>query len=164
MGYEVVVDGKTIARDLLAADVPENAARFQGMISFKVPTVVARTKAIIKAGLFNKEGVCMNATSQEMTLYPSYKPVPVRIFIDDRQVDKAAALAAEMKGTIVNTLEEAQLLILDDATAYTTNSNNIDQFVRKGGKVLFTEIPAGKYDIANTTVEVKQKLLKMLCL
>jgi hypothetical protein len=159
LGYEVVVDGKTIARDLLASDIAENAASFQGMINFKVPSVAVRTKAIIKAGLFNKEGVCMNATSQELTVYPSHKPVPVRIFSDGKQSEKAVALATEMKGTIVNTLEDAQLLILDDASAYTANRNNIDQFVRKGGKVLFTEVPAGKYDIANTTVEVKHTIM-----
>jgi hypothetical protein len=83
----------------------------------------------------------------------------VRIFSDGKQSEKAVALATEMKGTIVNTLEDAQLLILDDASAYTANRNNIDQFVRKGGKVLFTEVPAGKYDIANTTVEVKHTIM-----
>jgi hypothetical protein len=159
LGYEVVVDGKTIARDLVDADVPENAARFQGMINFKVPAVAARTKAILKAGLFNKEGICMNATIQELTLYPSYKPVQIRIFTDGKQVDKAAVLANEMRGTIVTSLEDAQMLIIGDASAYASNRNNIDQFVRKGGKVLFTEIPAGKYDIANTTVEVKHTIM-----
>lgn len=159
IGYEVVVGGKTIVRQSISANIPENSSLFQGMIRFRIPSLSVRTKGYVKAGIFNEQGICIFTTTQELELYPAFTPSKASTYTLGAKDGKAAALAAQMNAAVVSSIDKARLVIIDDHAEYDRNRQAIDDFVRKGGKVLFTEIPAGKYVIADKPVEVKKTIM-----
>ena len=158
IGYEVAVDGRTIVRQMTPADVAVNDPRFQGHIRFTVPKVSARTTAVVRAGIFDRNGLCLHETRQELALYPSPAPVKGKVFLFPNS-KLAGRLAGDMSAAITDRLTDADIIIIDSHADYDANRTSVDAFVSGGGKVLFTEIPRGDYAIADTRVEVKKTIM-----
>ena len=157
LGYEVIVNGKTLVRQMLAANVPENAAQFQGYIKFQLPKLSLRSKLIVKAGLFNENGICVTSNSQDLDVYPAFQPVKAKV--QQTGAGKGLTIMKELGLTRVIDVESSNLVIIDRYEDYTNNKMELDGFVNRGGKLLFIELPQGKYEIDHTTVEVKKTIM-----
>ena len=46
------------------------------------------------------------------------------------------------------------MIVVDDYLAYAARKDSIDAWVRGGGRLVFLELPTGRYQIADDTVEV----------
>ncbi len=158
LGYEVVVDGKVILRQMTTADVAENSSRFQGSIRFEVPQVKAKTKAVLRAGIFNEQGVCVHSNEQELWLHPAYSIKTIKAFTYD-DTGRSAEIMKEAKLEKAATLGAAKIVLIDNYASYAKHQDHIDAFVKEGGKVLFAEIPEGNYAIAGTQVEVSKTIM-----
>lgn len=165
IGYEVIVEGKTLVRQIVSAEIPANSSQFQGMIGFDVPKVSAKTKAIVRAGIFNEQGTCIYSNEQHLFLYPIYNipKTSAYAFGEEDRVGRTILKEAQLdtKRTInkVSFLDGIQLLFIDDFTDYQINQEYINGFVKNGGKVFFAELPEGVYSIAGTSVEVKKTIM-----
>jgi len=159
MRYEIKINGKTIVNQQSDVTVPENSAAFQGYLSFDVPIISQRTKAIVQLGMFNDQGICINSSKLELDLFPKPESAPRKVFIAGSAEGKATQLAMETGCTIVNDLKSAEVILIDDFTRFPLIAEQAEEFVKKGGKVIFLELPAGSYSIAGTTVNVSKTIM-----
>ena len=157
--YEIKINGKTILRQQTNAKIKENSAAFQGYISFVVPQVNQRTKAVVQLGIFDDKGNCLNSSTLELAVYPKPAPQLKKVFIVGSSDGKAARLANETECTVVGEITSADIVLVDDFTRFVPTSAQIEAFVKNGGKVLFIELPAGSYSIAGTTVKVSKTIM-----
>jgi hypothetical protein len=157
--YEIKINGKMIINQQADAEIPENSSAFQGYISFAIPEVSQRTKAIVQLGIFDDKKNCINSSILELDLYPKPKPEIRKVFIVGSVDGKAARLANETGCTIVRDPDMANVVLVDDFTSFLTVASKMDVYVKNGGKVIFIELPAGAYSIAGTTVEVSKTIM-----
>ena len=157
--YEVNIDGKTIVRQKSLASIPLNSSAFQGFINFKVPPILKRTTANIVLGIFNSNGLCIHKTNQIVHLFPPAERLQKKVFIFGNASSKSAIILVEMHAVPVTSINKAQALIIDNINDYIKNKKVIDLFVEQGGKVLFTEIKAGDFTIADNNVSIKKTIM-----
>lgn len=159
LGYEVVVDGRTILRRLLPAEIGSNEPRYQGLLRFALPESKTRTKALVRAGLFDAQGRCLHDNTLELDVHPRPAPAGRNVFLLSSDATPAASLAADMGLTQVTEMSHAQVCIIDRYADYERHRAAVDGFVRQGGRVLLTEWPAGRYAVAGTEVEVQRTIM-----
>lgn len=157
IGYEVWVDGKPVLRQLTDASIPLNSARYQGTLTFRLPEVKTRTRAIVKAGLFSASGECLHMNQEELVVFPKASPMALPTFVFSE--GRAQQLLEEAKLKRAETLDAASLLLIDDYQQYKAHEKQIDAFVQKGGKVMFLELPKGSYNIGGTKVDVEPTIM-----
>ena len=157
--YEIKINGKTIVQQQSDVAIPENSASFQGYLSFEVPKISNRTKAIVQLGIFDDQGNCINSSNLELDLFPRPEASPKKVFIAGFADGKAALLANETGCTIVRDMNLANAILVDDFTHFTIISKQAEDFVKKGGRVIFLELPTGSYSIAGTTVKVSKTIM-----
>jgi hypothetical protein len=158
VGYEVIVDGRAILRQMTTADIAVNDPRFQGTIRFTMPNVKARTTAVIRAGLFDRNGTCIHDTRQELSIHPAAGITREKAFVFP-EAGTAARLVADIKAPQVSDLREADIVVIDRFSDYERERETLDRFVSAGGRILFTEIPQGSYAVADSKVEVKKTIM-----
>jgi hypothetical protein len=56
-------------------------------------------------------------------------------------------------------MKEARVIVVKYFEDYKKNQKELDDFVFKGGKLFFNEMPEGKYDILNTKVHVQPTIM-----
>lgn len=159
IAYEVVVDGKTIVRQQAEAKMPNNSAAFQGFIPFKIPAIKKRSAGTIKIGLFDANGKCIHQSILSVDLFSSPKKLNKNVFVLGDGKNKAMQLVKESNAHLVQSIENAQVVIIDDAADYTKQKEKVDAFVKGGGKVLLTELSAGEYLIADDSLSVKKTIM-----
>lgn len=157
LGYEVLLNGKTLARQLIAASIPENSAQFQGHIKFLIPPVSSRSKLIVKSGLFNNEGQCVTSNSQELDIYPAYQPLNAKVQVSSD--GKGEVIIKELGLAATKDLKTASLVIIDRYEDYSSRQAELDAYVQQGGQLLFTELPEGNYPVAASSVAVKKTIM-----
>lgn len=158
IGYEVVVKGKVILRQLADAKVSFNSSLFQGFLQFEVPPLKERTEGIIRVGLFNEKGEFIHRNEQQMVFYPSTQPIKKKVFIyeDDR---RAKSLMSSAGLQVTAPLRKADVVLMTDHQLYLRDLTAIDLFVKAGGKVVFLELPKGEYAIADDMIEVQHTIM-----
>jgi hypothetical protein len=158
LGYEVVVDGRTILRRLLPADIGSNEPRYQGLLRFALPESKTRTQALVRAGLFDAQGRCLHDNTLELDIHPRTAPAGRRVYIAS-QGASAVALAADMGLKPVTEMDQADVCLIDSYADYQSRREAVDGFVRKGGRVLLSEWPTGRYEVAGTTIDVQRTIM-----
>jgi hypothetical protein len=100
------------------------------------------------------ENTCQNEFGFEV--FP--KPVlsKKKVFVLGKTDGKAAQLAQQSGYLMASSVETADVIIVDDFTKYTASEKQINELVSNGKKVVFIELPAQYYQIANTTVAVEK--------
>jgi hypothetical protein len=156
VAYEVSVDGRVLIRRMLPADIASNDPRYQGMLRFPLPEVRSRTKALVRAGLFDAQGRCLHDNSLEIDIHP--RPAASRTTVALLS-NTAATLAAEMGLTVVPGLDRADVCIIDRYADYEAHREAVDAFVRRGGRAILTEWPEGRYAVAGTMVDVQRTIM-----
>jgi hypothetical protein len=154
--YQVEKQGKVVFANQIAANIPVNSSQFQGYIKFKTPLVTNRTSYTLRVSLVNEKGenTCQNEFGIEV--FP--KPVlsKKKVFVLGKTDGKAAQLAHQSGYLMATSFETADVIIVDDFTKYTAEEKQINELVSNGKKVVFIELPAQQYQIANTTVAVEK--------
>ena len=159
IGYEVIISGKTIVRQVEKANILANQATFQGYIPFEIPEISARTTAFIKLGVFNEQGICVEHNEMEIQVFPKNKKASISCFVFGRESSKRNLIIKEMGYNVVRKIEEASLAIIDHPDDFTSNKNVIEEFVSKGGNVLLNEWPSGNYIIGNEKINIQPTIM-----
>ncbi len=157
--YEIKINGKSLVNQQSEVVIPENSAAFQGYLSFDVPKINQRTKAIVQLGIFNEQGICINSSNLELDLFPKPENMLKKVFIIGSADGKATQLASETGCTIVRDMNLANAMLIDDFTRFALIAEQAEDFVKKGGRVIFLELPAGSYSIGGTTVNVSKTIM-----
>ena len=71
LGYEVLVDGQVIIREMIDASIAVNAPMYQGNISFLLPKISHRATAVVRVGLFDANGNCLHQNSRSWSVLPA---------------------------------------------------------------------------------------------
>ncbi|MGI9138126.1 MAG: sugar-binding domain-containing protein, partial [Sediminibacterium sp.] len=145
--YEVFINGKTIVRQMVKADILSNASQFQGFIKFVVPEVASRTIAKVKLGVFDEKGICIEHNSLDLEVFPFIKKSTQKLFVLGDKLSKANTIATDFQFTNASDINNAQVLIVDGPKEYAQYKNEIKLFVQKGGKAILNEWPNGDYEV-----------------
>ena len=159
LAYEVVVGTNTLVRENIDADLLQNSSSFQGYVQFKIPEVKNRTTAYIKVGLFDADGKCIHFATQAIQIFPRATPVKQAVYLFNQHENLSAALADDSKAKLVNSIAESKVVLIDNFNHYEKNKLALDSFVLRGGKLLFTEIPAGNYTIGSSKVNIQHTIM-----
>jgi hypothetical protein len=157
--YEIKINGKSLVNQQSEAAIPENSAAFQGYLSFEVPKLNQRTRAVVQLGIFNEQGICINSSNVELYLFPKPENILKKVFIIGSADGKATQLASETRCTIVRDMNLANAILVDDFTRFSLITEQAEDFVKKGGRVIFLELPTGSYSIGGTTVNVSKTIM-----
>ncbi len=157
--YEIKINGKSLVNQHSEAAIPENSAAFQGYLSFDVPKINQRTKAIVRLGIFNNQGICINSSNLELDLFPKSENMLKKVFVIGSTGGKATQLASETGCTIVRDMNLANAILVDDFARFSLIAEQVEDFVNKGGRVIFLELPAGSYSFGGTTVNVSKTIM-----
>ncbi len=102
--YHVKINGKTITNQKTDAEIPVNSSAFQGYISFAMPPVTQRTKAIVQLGIFDDKENCIYSSSLELAVYPKQGPNLNKVFIIGSEDGKHPHLPKKQVGVAVMNL------------------------------------------------------------
>ncbi len=167
--YYAVCDGKVLISGRHPAKVSACTSQFQGYISIPMPSVSknGRKTVTVVAGLFDGAGRLLQDASQEITVFGAARESLLGIQLDWHKPQlfilgnggKASALLQDMELEAQpfpsSSPQEAGVTVVDDYLAYAARKDSIDAWVRGGGRLVFLELPAGRYQIADDTVEVR---------
>ena len=121
----------------------------------------------VVAGLFDGAGRLLQDASQELTVFGAARDSLLGIPLDWHKPPlfilgnegKASALVQDMdleaQPFPSTSPQEAGVIVVDDYLAYAARKDSIDAWVRGGGRLVFLELPTGRYQIADDTVEVR---------
>jgi hypothetical protein len=138
------------------ANIPVNSSQFQGFIKFKTPNVAGRTVFILRIALVDEKDQGIYQNEFEFEVFPGTAVNKVKVFVMGKDGGKAEQLAQQAEYSIVRTAENADVILVDDFTKYQASEKQINELVKRGKKVLFLELTAQKYPIANTTVNIEK--------
>jgi hypothetical protein len=158
LGYEVLVDGKIIARQLMEANIGINEPRYQGTLSIPLPKLKQRASAMVRVGLFDAHGNAIHTNVKQWPVFPVSEPIrPAAYHFDN---DALAGQLMEESGSIkAGSLKVAKTLYIATFSVYEQHRMEVDEFVKAGGTVLFSELPQGRYRIDGTDVEVTKTIM-----
>jgi len=159
LGYEVMIGGKLILKQMVKADVLANAPAYQGKIRFLIPELKKRTTGVVKIGLFNEKGECIHSNDQQLVFFPATKKIEQKIYVHGVSDGQTSDLQLNLDMNRVSEMKEAKVIIVNDFEDYKINQKELDDFVFKGGKLFFNEMPEGKYDIQNTKIHVQHTIM-----
>jgi hypothetical protein len=154
--YQVEKEGKIVFANQAAANIPTNSSRFQGFIKWKTPHVSNRTTYTLLAALVNEKEESTYQNKFEFEVFPKPDKSGKKVFVAGNSNGKAEQLIQQAGCNKASSIETADVILIDDFTKYAKDANKINELVFHGKTVLFIELGAQQYDIANTTVSVEK--------
>lgn len=158
LGYEVLVDGQVIIREMIDASIAVNAPMYQGNISFLLPKISRRATAVVRVGLFDANGNCLHQNSRSWSVLPA-PSTPKKAGFAFSEDPAAGALLKEINMTSSTSVKEAAVLFVGDYAVYERHRTAVNAFVKAGGTVVFSELPQGRYQIDSTQIEVTKTIM-----
>lgn len=154
--YQVEKEGKVVFANQIAASIPVNNSQFQGFMKFKAPEVGNRTSYTFRVSLVSDKGesACQNEFVFEV--FPKPALSKKKVFALGKIDGKAAQLAQQSGYPMATSVETSDVILVDDFTKYTAAEKQINELVNCGKTVIFIELPAQQYQIANTAVSVEK--------
>jgi hypothetical protein len=159
LGYEVIINGKTVTKNSVAAEILASSSAYQGNIHFNIPAVKQRTAAIVKAGLFDAEGKCMHMNEQEIIIFPPSAPIKQKVMFLSGSGGQEKLFAEEAGLVATNNINEVKLIVVNDIEQYKVQKTELDAFVKNGGKIFFSAIPSGQFIIGNRTIQIQPTIM-----
>jgi nucleoside-triphosphatase THEP1 len=135
----------------IKADIEQMASTFQGFLNYKIPDVSKRTSFKITAALVDNEGETVSDNTFDFEVFPELSKNNITIYA---MGTKAIKLAGEFDASVTRSLPKADVILVSDYSKYQKTSSLIDEAVRKGKKVIFTELDQGEYKIAGNCVNI----------
>ena len=154
--YQVEEEGKVIMANQVAADIPINSSRFQGFLKFKIPAVRKRTAYTLRMALVNEKMESVYQNDFVFEAFPQTASLKTSVYVLGQADGKAAALSKQADLTMASSIATADVLLVDDFSTYKIDEKKINALVAAGKTVVFLELPAKQYAIANTDVSVQK--------
>ncbi len=154
--YQIEKEGKVVMANQVAANTPINSSQFQGFLKFKIPPVSTRTAYTLRMALVNEKGESVYQNNFAFEAFPPIAPLKKSVYILGEEDGKAAALLQQANYTIAASITTADALLIDDFSKYKINETQINALAAAGKTVVFLELPAQQYSIANTNVLVQK--------
>ncbi len=152
--YQIEQDGKIIMANKVPANITINSSQFQGHLKFKTPDVKTRTKYIWRAALINEKGESVNQNEFEFEVHPSIQSASKKLYIIGDSKGKAMQIASQAGYSTTALPKDADAILVDDFSAYLKVEKEINKLVMQGKKLVFLELPAKQYQIAQTEVTI----------
>jgi len=106
--------------------------------------------------LIDGNGKNIQQNSFDFDVFATEKPIETKIFVTGKADGKAALLMQELGVKATTDMQHADVLIFDTFESYKAIQNDVDALVNNGKKVIFLELPANKYHIADTEVNIEK--------
>jgi hypothetical protein len=146
--------GKPILANRVDAHIPVNSSQFQGFLRIRTPVVKQRTSFVLRAALVNEKGESINQNEFAFEVFPVPEPVTKKIFVLGSA--RIAQLAQQAGYKVMKTLNDADMILIDDYKEYQRLQPVLDSLVNRGRKLLFIELPSGSYSIGGSPVTVEK--------
>ncbi len=153
--YQIEKDDKVVMANEVPATIPVNSAQFQGFLKFKTPAVKSRTAYILRIALVDENGNSKNQNEFAFEVFP--KPVisTKQVYVMGEANGVASQLLQQAQYKPTSTLEKADVILVDDFAVYKSMEQKVNELVKKGTTVVFFELPANKYEVANTNLTIE---------
>jgi hypothetical protein len=166
--YQLEQAGKVLFSQKQKADAGAVESRFQGYLKLKAPQVSQPTWFTIRLGLIDSKGMVASDSEVKVKVFPkkgSRTLFQGRAFVIGAKNGRASRLARDLGLKPVFTLKKGpgpffkDVIFIDDFAVYQNKKDAILSAVESGARAMFLELPAGKYDIAGTEVNVEKLTL-----
>jgi hypothetical protein len=161
--YQLEQNGKVLQSGRSKADVAALEARVQGYLKFKAPQVETPTWFTLRLGLIAR-GKVLSDSEVKVKVFPKNGVRPHfsgRAFIVGAKTGKASMLARDLglRAAFAGRMRPDDHILIDDFAAFARKSVAIMAAVEAGARAMFLELPAGKYDVAGSEVNVEKLTL-----
>ncbi len=153
--YQVERNGKVVFANKTKASIPENSSEFQGFLKWTTPNVRKRTLYTVRATLVDKKGNVLNQNTFDFEVFPSPQRINAGVFVLGDATGKAAKIVEQSGLKISNSIENADVILIDKFSDYLAVESQVNELVSKGKRVVFIELPANQYKIANTVLNIE---------
>jgi hypothetical protein len=162
--WQLEQDGKVLSAWKQKADVKPLEAAFQGYMKLKAPDAPAPTWFTLRLGLVDSGGKVLSDSEVKVKVFPEKGSMTLfsgRAVIIGNSNGKAARLARDLglKAKKIPGIISDDVILIDDFAAFEKKKDSILAAVQQGAQAWFLELPAGKYDIAGSQVEVEKLTL-----
>ena len=154
--YQVESKGKVVLANEIAADIPSNSAQFQGFLKYNTPKVKKRTKFLLRAGLFDTQGKSVYQNTFDFEVFPRILPGDKRVYVLGQEKGNAARIITQANLIEASSMEDADVILVDNFSHYKEMQKEVDAWVSRGKLLLFLNLTAGNYTVANTQLKVEK--------
>jgi hypothetical protein len=158
IAYQFESAGKVLFAQQAPARVAVCASTFQGYLDFDLPTVDKRTELTVRIGIKDSKGILINDNYLDFLVFPGIPDLAGAKVCLLKNNGKAAELAKALKlktSELESNSPGSLTILIDDYESYKSRRIKIDPIVKNGGRVVFIELPCGKYEIGGKVVNVQ---------
>jgi len=133
-------------------------ANYQGDISLEVPaTIEARTKLSVTLVLIDHNGQAIHQCQQSLIVFPQPRLNALTVFSAGCKEDGEAAKIQKFLGAkSVDSISEADTLIVDDVDTFEQQKTAILDAVNNGSLLVLLSLPVGVHQIADSKIEIEK--------
>ena len=154
--YQIEKEGKVVMANQIPANIPVNSSQFQGFLKFKAPNVDKRTAYTLRMALVNEKNESVYQNDFAFEVFPGRSPSKKKIYIVGNAKGVASTLVLQAGYSIASTGQAADAILIDDFGGYKKAETQINEWANAGKTVVFMELPAQEYSIANTSVSIEK--------
>ena len=161
--YQLEVGGKVVFAQQAKARVEACTSTFQGFLNLQAPAVTARTPAVLRLALTNRNGKVWHDTAVGLTVFPalSVRGDNARVIVLGARNGKAARLARELrlKPEFAMprrvTLDQRRAILIDDVARFAARRAEVEAAVKAGATAVFLELPPGEHELAGAKITIE---------
>jgi len=153
--------GAILASGGESANIRPVEAHYQGSIAYEIPeTITSRTELTLTLTLIDASGTAVHEAQQKILVFPRSQntDTPVWIVTDSYSKNsEATQLIEALENPTVNALtscNQANTIVCDHYPAFLENKSTILTAVEQGARLIFLNLPADDYTIADSTFEI----------
>jgi hypothetical protein len=154
--YQIEKNGKIVFANQVDARIPVNSSQFQGFLKYKTPDVPNRTEYTMRIALMNENGESTCQNEFGFNVFPKPAQSKSKVYVLDETGGKAAQLVLEAGFNKASSAETADVILVDDFSKYQKMEKQTNELVKLGTTVVFIELPAQQYQIADTKVSIEK--------
>lgn len=115
-----------------------------------------RRDTVVRLALIDASGNVVHDTHRIVEVFPpSRKGIEKSVLVIGQECGPASKLARELGLRTTDTIEHAQVILIDDYKAFARKRKSIMCAAATGANVVFLELPSGEYEICDTDVRVE---------
>lgn len=154
--YQIEKGGHIILSNQVPANIPVNSSLFQSFLKYRTPDVSKRTTYILRVELENEKGEGAYQNEFEFDVFPKPVSSKRKVYVIGELNGKAVQLMKQAGCQTAGSVETADVILVDQFSEYQAKETQVNKLVNEGKTVVFLELPAQNFQIANTTVLVEK--------
>lgn len=154
--YQIEKQGMVIFSNQVDAQIAKNSSSFQGFLNWTTPAIKKRSGYVLRTALVDSKGGNIFQNEFPFEVFPKVKPVDTKIFVLGDAGSICDNLMSDFSIQKVKNMESAQIILINNFAEYQKANESINKLVSAGAKAVFLELPAEKYEIAGTRVEIQK--------